>query len=351
MESKRSAPTNSSRDSLVQVKNTCLGMVLLQYDYTNAGCTAMNKSSTFMVHVGALDYGYNLHGEVVSFISENAPAHTVALLRRRNGAVAATYDDAPFGAVTETVPADSAVPANPFQWSSEVYDSELDLVYYNYRHYSPSDGRWLSRDPIEEAGGQNLYGFVGNAPTAGIDILGFYVVLCFAANERTIVGVYSVEDGEKKEFPGVVSGNNDGTNNPDMQHVPDVGMVPIGRYWIGNPINRHPGWPGDWTWYPLYGDDGKGGKSQNYIPVKDPKTGEIVHRGGFYIHTGRASNGCVTIWSDVATGVSGYPKSKLYDELKKYIDASKGFENPRKRGDCFKGVLIVVKCKKTARQN
>ncbi|MGN0885213.1 MAG: RHS repeat-associated core domain-containing protein [Candidatus Spyradosoma sp.] len=326
-------------------------MVLLQYDYTNAGCTAMNKSSTFMVHVGALDYGYNLHGEVVSFISENVPAHTVALLRRRNGAVAATYDDAPFGAVTETVPADSAVPANPFQWSSEVYDSELDLVYYNYRHYSPSDGRWLSRDPIEEAGGQNLYGFVGNAPTAGIDILGFYVVLCFAANERTIVGVYSVEDGEKKEFPGVVSGNNDGTNNPDMQHVPDVGMVPIGRYWIGNPINRHPGWPGDWTWYPLYGDDGKGGKSQNYIPVKDPKTGEIVHRGGFYIHTGRASNGCVTIWSDVATGVSGYPKSKLYDELKKYIDASKGFENPRKRGDCFKGVLIVVKCKKTARQN
>ena len=147
-------------------------MVLLQYDYTNAGCTAMNKSSTFMVHVGALDYGYNLHGEVVSFISENAPAHTVALLRRRNGAVAATYDDAPFGAVTETVPADSAVPANPFQWSSEVYDSELDLVYYNYRHYSPSDGRWLSRDPIEEQGGENLYGVCVNDCISKIDILG-----------------------------------------------------------------------------------------------------------------------------------------------------------------------------------
>ena len=134
----------------------------------------MNKSSTFMVHVGALDYGYNLHGEVVSFISENAPAHTVALLRRRNGAVAATYDDAPFGAVTETVPADSAVPANPFQWSSEVYDSELDLVYYNYRHYSPSDGRWLSRDPIEENGGVNLYGFVGNRVFASLDLFGLW---------------------------------------------------------------------------------------------------------------------------------------------------------------------------------
>ena len=41
-------------------------------------------------------------------------------------------------------------------------DSELDLVYYNYRHYSPSLGRFLSRDPIEEQGGLNLYAFVGN---------------------------------------------------------------------------------------------------------------------------------------------------------------------------------------------
>ena len=56
----------------------------------------------------------------------------------------------------------SAVPANPLQWSSEIYDSELDLVYYNYRHYSPALGRFLSRDPIEEQGGLNLYLFCGN---------------------------------------------------------------------------------------------------------------------------------------------------------------------------------------------
>ena len=41
-------------------------------------------------------------------------------------------------------------------------DSELDLVYYNFRHYSPSLGRFLSRDPIEEQGGLNLDAFVGN---------------------------------------------------------------------------------------------------------------------------------------------------------------------------------------------
>ncbi|MGN0883956.1 MAG: RHS repeat domain-containing protein, partial [Candidatus Spyradosoma sp.] len=88
------------------------------------------------------------------------------------GNTAATYDYAPFGAVTTGTPSGASVPANPFQWSSEVYDSELDLVYYNYRHYSPSDGRFLSRDPIEELGGRNLYAFAENSPIGKRDILG-----------------------------------------------------------------------------------------------------------------------------------------------------------------------------------
>ena len=88
------------------------------------------------------------------------------------GDVAATYDYAPFGAVSAGTPSGSAVPANPFQWSSEVYDSELDLVYYNYRHYSPADGRFLSRDPIEEEGGLNLYAFVKNNALKNVDLWG-----------------------------------------------------------------------------------------------------------------------------------------------------------------------------------
>ena len=52
------------------------------------------------------------------------------------------------------------------------HDPELDLVYYNYRHYSPTDGRFLSRDPIEEQGGLNLYAFTGNSPIEKRDILG-----------------------------------------------------------------------------------------------------------------------------------------------------------------------------------
>ena len=38
--------------------------------------------------------------------------------------------------------------------------------------YNPSNGRWLSRDPIEEAGGLNLYVFCLNTPTSAVDLKG-----------------------------------------------------------------------------------------------------------------------------------------------------------------------------------
>ena len=41
-----------------------------------------------------------------------------------------------------------------------------------FRYYNPSTGRWLSRDPIEEQGGVNLYGMVGNNPVVWVDVLG-----------------------------------------------------------------------------------------------------------------------------------------------------------------------------------
>jgi RHS repeat-associated protein len=44
--------------------------------------------------------------------------------------------------------------------------------YYGYRYYDPITGRWPSRDPIEEKGGVNLYGFVGNNGVNDYDIHG-----------------------------------------------------------------------------------------------------------------------------------------------------------------------------------
>ena len=81
------------------------------------------------------------------------------------GYIRTAYSYTPFGSVSAS---ENGVVQN-FQWSSEFYDSELDLVYYNYRHYSPSLGRFLSRDPIAEQGGINLYTFVRNNNLIHVD--------------------------------------------------------------------------------------------------------------------------------------------------------------------------------------
>ncbi|MEI6218951.1 MAG: RHS repeat-associated core domain-containing protein [bacterium] len=44
-----------------------------------------------------------------------------------------------------------------------------------YRLYNSGMGRWMSRDPIGERGGRNVYGFVGNAPIGQIDPIGLTV--------------------------------------------------------------------------------------------------------------------------------------------------------------------------------
>jgi hypothetical protein len=38
------------------------------------------------------------------------------------------------------------------------------------RYYNPTTGRWISRDPIGEEGGLNLYGFVGIDPNGLYEI-------------------------------------------------------------------------------------------------------------------------------------------------------------------------------------
>ncbi|WFB36357.1 RHS repeat-associated core domain-containing protein [Kiritimatiellota bacterium B12222] len=47
--------------------------------------------------------------------------------------------------------------------------------FYGFRYYDPETGRWPNRDPIEEQGGLNLYGFVGNDGVNSWDYLGLDV--------------------------------------------------------------------------------------------------------------------------------------------------------------------------------
>jgi RHS repeat-associated protein len=61
---------------------------------------------------------------------------------------------------------------NVYRFSSKEWHQNSGLVYYLYRYYDPNLQRWLNRDPIQEAGGINLYGFVGNNPINFVDPYG-----------------------------------------------------------------------------------------------------------------------------------------------------------------------------------
>ena len=60
---------------------------------------------------------------------------------------------------------------NPYHDGNVVkyFDAETSLYYYGHRFYSPVLRRWLNRDPIEEDGGLNLYGFCGNNAIFSVD--------------------------------------------------------------------------------------------------------------------------------------------------------------------------------------
>ncbi|WAC21093.1 hypothetical protein OVA24_06815 [Luteolibacter sp. SL250] len=61
-----------------------------------------------------------------------------------------------------------------YGFSTKPLERDCGLIYYGCRYYDPLAGRWSARDPIEELGGVNLYGFVDNAPINSIDYLGMW---------------------------------------------------------------------------------------------------------------------------------------------------------------------------------
>jgi RHS repeat-associated protein len=52
----------------------------------------------------------------------------------------------------------------------------LPVKERGYRYYMPETGRWASRDPIEEQGGDNLYSFVSNGAVDACDHLGLVFI-------------------------------------------------------------------------------------------------------------------------------------------------------------------------------
>jgi len=70
--------------------------------------------------------------------------------------------------------------------------SASGVRYYGFRYYNANIGRWISKDPIEEQGGLNLYGMVSNDVVNRWDYLGLSPVL----KATTVGSIYAGNAGE-----------------------------------------------------------------------------------------------------------------------------------------------------------
>ena len=136
------------------------------------------------------------------------------------GGVTDSYVYDPFGKVTHNGYSD-----NPFLFSSESFDSETGLVYYNYRYYVSELGRWVNRDPSNEKGGRNLYcfcqnsfnnlvddkglAFIASRPLKGIPWLGFHSANPLGAWLNTEISHMQIffEDGKNPSNLGFFDDN------------------------------------------------------------------------------------------------------------------------------------------------
>ncbi len=105
-------------------------------------------------------YVYNGHGDVVKIL-DNA------------GSVLKSYEYDIWGN-TKSTSSNTAKPfSNPYRYAGELFDDESGLIYLQARYYSPSTGRFITKDTYEGEINNplslNLYTYVHNNPLKYID--------------------------------------------------------------------------------------------------------------------------------------------------------------------------------------
>ena len=115
-------------------------------------------------------------GEIRIFGSTTIPSYftrdqlgSVREVVNQGGVIAQSFDYTPWGERTSST-------AGSLEWglTGHHYHEKSGLCLAMFRAYDANLGRWLSEDPIGEAGGLNLYGYVNSSPILNVDQLGLW---------------------------------------------------------------------------------------------------------------------------------------------------------------------------------
>lgn len=235
------------------------------------------------------------------FYAYDGNGNVSALAKTSDSSKTAHYEYGPFGEVTRA--SGTIAKSNPVRFSTKAQDEESDLLYYGYRFYNASTGRWPSRDPLFELGftmlsfthgrqtfspDLNLYEFAHNDPLGHYDILGAAVCACSVPSELGPF-VVPVENVTQIGFPGDWEAP-PGFIGPPWYPPCDRGSAGVfyKMSWVANCVDDNPilsSWCGCWSkkckvtkeymcgWFP-------------------PGTMGLIGGGYGFIHTGTTRSSC-----------------------------------------------------------
>jgi RHS repeat-associated protein len=194
---------------------------------------------------------------------------------------------------------------NWFRYTARQFDSSTALYYYRARYYDPMTGRFLSEDPTRFPGTVNVYRYVLNNPMNIVDPSG--LAECF--NRISTHTLQCSSDKNRSEPPifvgpeSVSSGLGPCRENPSCSQKLFRGPIPPGEYRMNRDLR--PGHDGIYRLEPV-----------PQIPGWEVRVG--LKRGGFELHPGHRTLGCINVLKDDPNAV------QQYNRMLKLLEAEDG---------------------------
>ena len=182
--------------------------------------------------VGGLLVQTAVSGGVVERASYDGNGNIVAWTKSTATAPTSRCEYDAFG---NTLVSEGIAPSS-YGFSTKPQDAETGFYYYGYRFYDAITGRWMSRDPIQEEGGLNIYCFVKNDGVSRWDVFGLadsekclpMKKIFFIGKDQTSVPMdpqigSSYLDDIYKEMVSLASqGGYEVVENPTVQQIQDA---------------------------------------------------------------------------------------------------------------------------------
>jgi len=266
------------------------------YDLANPVQELSGTTPTANLLTGGLDEYFTRTDTLgtLDFLTDGVGS--TAVLTDSTGSKQTQYSYDPFG---NTAQAGTST-ASSFAFTERENDN-TGLYFNRARYYDPAIGRFVSEDPIGLLGGSNFYAYVENDPINSIDPLG--LAQCLYEVGRHTLSCISTNDPSNQPVIGANSGLSICMDKQKCEGLPFLGPIPPGKYQMNKDLR-----PGHQTWYRL----------ESIPPVRWWEYYTGLRRGGFALHLGTLSEGCINV------DKTNPAAAQQYQQLLQLLDSEQG---------------------------